>query len=136
MYQHLHNIVICGDMANNNDGYETGKSTFFVVLKSPSPLPVTQRVDTSIPLPKTRHVLFNKPESSSHQKSHSMRSTGSNSSHLEDLQLMENGNMNDKISITFRELHDSYGKPILKDFSLWKCDQRDKTTKTENIITF
>ncbi|KAJ8973687.1 hypothetical protein NQ317_013392 [Molorchus minor] len=96
-----------------------------------------QGVNTPIPPPRNRHNPFNKPESNPHQRSHSMRSTGSNSSRLEDSQIMEDGNINAKNSITFRELHNSYGRPILKDFNLWKHDHREKNDKNiGNLISF
>lgn len=41
-----------------------------------------------------------------------------------------------KISITFRELHNSYGRPILKDFNVWKHEQKEKVdNNVENLIT-
>lgn len=40
-----------------------------------------------------------------------------------------------KISITFRELHNSYGRPILTDFNSWKHEQRTlKEKMEENLI--
>ncbi|KAJ8926641.1 hypothetical protein NQ314_020975 [Rhamnusium bicolor] len=116
--------------------YESGKSKFFVVLETPLPLPLVQNVNSPVPPPRTRHNPFNKPDNNPHQRSHSMRSTGSNSSRLDDSRLLEN-NSGTKISITFRELHNSYGRPILKDFNFWKHEQREKLdSNVDNLITF
>lgn len=42
-----------------------------------------------------------------------------------------------KITITFRELHNSYGRPILKDYNFWKYEQKEKVENaSENLITF
>lgn len=42
-----------------------------------------------------------------------------------------------KASITFWELHNSYGRPILKDFNVWKHEQKDKTDNSvANLIQF
>lgn len=42
-----------------------------------------------------------------------------------------------KASITFWELHNSYGRPILKDFNLWKHEQKDKVdNNVSNLIQF
>lgn len=55
----------------------------------------------------------------------------------------ENSRHNDsssKVSISFWELHNSYGRPILSDFNAWKHDQRKQREKLEslqpNLINF
>ncbi|XP_018570829.1 sesquipedalian-1 [Anoplophora glabripennis] len=106
------------------------------IEETPLPLPLAQGVNSPVPPPRTRHNPFNKPDNNPHQRSHSMRSTSSNSSRLEDTRLVEN-NASAKVSITFRELHNSYGRPILKDFNFWKHEQREKVdNSTDNLITF
>lgn len=51
----------------------------------------------------------------------------------------DNTRLNDappsKATITFWELHNSYGRPILTDFNSWKHAQRLQREKTESIAT-
>ncbi|KAJ8916086.1 hypothetical protein NQ315_004452 [Exocentrus adspersus] len=124
-------------MDSDTGSYEIGRSTFFVPLETPLPLPLNQGVNSPVPPPRTRHNPFNKPESNPHQRSHSMRSTTSSTSgRLEDSRVLESSGSS-KVSITFRELHGSYGRPILKDFNLWKHEQREKADSgADNLITF
>ncbi|VEN45754.1 unnamed protein product [Callosobruchus maculatus] len=110
------------------------------IEETPLPLPLAQGTNSPVPPPRTRHNPFNKPDNNSHQRSHSMRSIGSNSSRAEDSNRISEQSMasptSSKISITFRELHNSYGRPILKDFNLWKHEKREKIDNVENLISF
>lgn len=43
-----------------------------------------------------------------------------------------------KASISFWELHNSYGRPILSDLNAWKHEQRkqlEKMTNVDNLIS-
>ncbi|KAJ8953887.1 hypothetical protein NQ318_019127 [Aromia moschata] len=60
------------------------------IEETPLPLPLPQGVNSPVPPPRTRHNPFNKVENNPHQRSHSMRSTGSNSGRLEEGRLAEN----------------------------------------------
>lgn len=59
------------------ENYEVGQSKFYVVLETPLPLP--QTVSSPVPPPRQRHNPFNKPESTPHQRSHSVRSSNNSS---------------------------------------------------------
>ncbi|RZC37041.1 PH domain containing protein [Asbolus verrucosus] len=103
-----------------------------------TPLPVTQPVSSPVPPPRHRHNPFNKPESTTpHQRSHSLRSSN-NSLRLDDK--FSDGVPLSKISITFRELHNAYGRPILRDFNVWKNEQKLLSEKvahaSDNLISF
>nr|CAI5851129.1 unnamed protein product [Callosobruchus analis] len=52
------------------------------IEETPLPLPLAQGTSSPVPPPRTRHNPFNKPDNNPHQRSHSMRSIGSNSSKL------------------------------------------------------
>ncbi|XP_019870137.1 sesquipedalian-1 [Aethina tumida] len=89
-----------------------------------TPLPLAQAVNSPIPPPR-RHNPFNRPDNSPHQRSQSVRS---NSGRIEDCRIVDS-----KTSISFKELHNWYGRPILKDFNIWKHQQR---MATDNLISF
>lgn len=55
-------------------------NTFCDPAETPLPLPLTQGMNSPVPPPRTRHNPFNKLDPNNHQRSHSMRSTNSNSS--------------------------------------------------------
>jgi hypothetical protein len=132
------------------DNYEIGTSKFYVVLETP--LPLTQAVNSPVPPPRQRHNPFNKPEGNTpHQRSHSLRSSN-NSGNLRkarasagcdgsdfSLRLDERPVPASKISITFRELHNAYGRPILRDFNFWKNEKKhllEKSQTVDNLISF
>ncbi|KAJ3623984.1 hypothetical protein MTP99_017643 [Tenebrio molitor] len=117
-----------------------------------TPLPLTQAVNSPVPPPRQRHNPFNKPEGNTpHQRSHSLRSTN-NSGNLRkarasagcdggdfSLRLDERPVPASKISITFRELHNAYGRPILRDFNFWKNEKKhllEKSQTVDNLISF
>ncbi|XP_044252334.1 sesquipedalian-1 [Tribolium madens] len=102
-----------------------------------TPLPLAQAVSSPVPPPRQRHNPFNKPESTPHQRSHSLRSSN-NSVRLEESQVAETIPAS-KITITFRELHNAYGRPILRDFNFWKNEQKqmlEKSQTVDNLISF
>lgn len=92
-----------------------------------TPIPLAQAVGSPVPPPRQRHNPFNKPDSNPHQRSHSMRSApgrmDDNTRHS-DLQ-------SSKATISFWELHNSYGRPILTDFNAWKHAQRLQREKVD-----
>ncbi|CAH1178916.1 unnamed protein product [Phaedon cochleariae] len=109
------------------------------IEETPSALTTSLPLGSPVPPPRTRHNPFNKPDMNPHQRSHSLRSNSSNSSHLDDSRFSENKQTPaaSKIVITFRELHNTYGRPILKDFNCWKHEQKEKQeNNTENLISF
>ncbi|XP_023022677.1 sesquipedalian-1-like [Leptinotarsa decemlineata] len=109
------------------------------IEETPLPLPSSQVMSSPVPPPRTRHNPFNKPEINPHQRSNSLRSTCSNSSRLDETRYSENNlavAATPKISISFRELHNSYGRPILKDFNYWKHERKEKSETVENLISF
>ncbi|CAG9827440.1 unnamed protein product [Diabrotica balteata] len=109
------------------------------VEETPMPISSPQPVGSPVPPPRTRHNPFNRPENNPHQRSHSLRSTGSAASRLGENRLSDNNaasSSSSKITITFRELHNSYGRPILKDYNYWKYEQKEKSDTTENLISF
>lgn len=118
----MENSVFYTDVTDEN----VGNSQWYVVLEQP--LPITQQAAGSpVPPPRQRHNPFNKPEVSPHQRSHSLRSAPG--------RMDESANTSSKISISFRELHNSYGRPILTDFNSWKHEQRIlKEKMEENLI--
>ncbi|KAK9513033.1 hypothetical protein O3M35_001315 [Rhynocoris fuscipes] len=81
-------------------------------------VPVSEEaVNTSghpVPPPRTRHNPFNRAlTSTSHNRSHSIRSAPGRTDHD-----------NYRQKITFRELHNIYSRRILQDFNEWKYQQR------------
>ncbi|CAH0563747.1 unnamed protein product [Brassicogethes aeneus] len=91
-----------------------------------TPLPVTQAANSPVPPPR-RHNPFNKVDNSNpHQRSQSVRSTG----RIDDCKIVDS-----KTSISFKELHNWYGRPILKDFNIWKHQQKDQNPEV-NLISF
>ncbi|CAG9860583.1 unnamed protein product [Phyllotreta striolata] len=107
-----------------------------------TPIQVTnsQPAGSPVPPPRTRHNPFNRPENSAHQRSHSLRGSSSTTSSRMNEMRNSDSNINaaagsgsvPKITITFRELHNSYGRPILKDYNCWKYEHKDN----ENLISF
>ncbi|XP_018318949.1 sesquipedalian-1-like [Agrilus planipennis] len=98
------------------------------------PLPVAPVQGSPVPPPRQRHNPFNKPDNNPHQRSHSMRSAPG--------RIDETNRQSDsaptKASISFWELHNSYGRPILSDYNAWKHSLRLKrensTAETGNLI--
>ncbi|CAH1104388.1 unnamed protein product [Psylliodes chrysocephalus] len=110
-----------------------------------TPMQVTnsQPAGSPIPPPRTRHNPFNRPDNNPHQRSHSLRaSSSSNSGRMGEIRHSDSTTnattgSSPKITITFRELHNSYGRPILKDYNFWKYEQKEKVENaSENLITF
>jgi len=106
---------------------------------TPVPIPVTQTQTSPVAPPRTRHNPFNKPENISHNRPHSMRNANPNKpdepNRFSDPSSASSPSP--KVSITFRELHNSYGRPILQDFNIWKRHQRDKAeSAVGNLISF
>lgn len=64
--------------------------------------------------PRTRHNPFNRNPPTNHNRSHSIRSAPGRTDH--------DGQRQHKIS--FRELHNHFGRPILHDLSEWRHRQR------------
>ncbi|XP_017782426.1 PREDICTED: sesquipedalian-1-like [Nicrophorus vespilloides] len=92
-----------------------------------TPNQLSQVVGSPIPPPRQRHNPFNKLDNN-HQRSHSFRS-----GRIEDT--TRHSESPQKVS--FRELHNFYGRPILTDFNAWKHEQRKKMEKHEtNLIMF
>ncbi|KAF5296437.1 hypothetical protein FQR65_LT01424 [Abscondita terminalis] len=92
-----------------------------------TPLPLAQAVGSPVPPPRQRYNPFNKPETNPHQRSHSMRSAPG--------RIDDNVRHSDaKISISFWELHNSYGRPILSDFNSWKHAQRLQKEKADSAM--
>lgn len=109
------------------------------IEETPVPVPVTQVQSSPVAPPRTRHNPFNKPENNSHHRPQSIRN--SNSARSEEpnrySEITGSSSANPKISITFRELHNSYGRPVLQDFNIWKRQQRDKVDNAVgNLISF
>ncbi|XP_022916762.1 sesquipedalian-1 isoform X1 [Onthophagus taurus] len=86
------------------------------------PLPLAQAAGSPVPPPRQRHNPFNKPESSPQVTIRSRQNR------IEDVTSRDSIA---KASITFRELHNSYGRPILVDYNSWKHDQR----KMQEVVT-
>lgn len=86
-----------------------------------APLPLAKAVGSPIPPPRQRINPFNKPENSPHQRSQSLRSA---TNRLEESTSRHENSTSNKASISFWELHNSYGRPILSDFNAWKHEQR------------
>lgn len=108
------------------------------VEETPMPITPTQSTGSPVPPPRTRHNPFNRPDNP-HQRSHSLRSNNSTASRLGDSRYPESNVANgpSKITITFRELHNSYGRPILKDYNYWKYQQKEKQdSHVDNLISF
>ncbi|KAK5641958.1 hypothetical protein RI129_010505 [Pyrocoelia pectoralis] len=123
-------------------------SFWYVPLETP--ISLAQAVGSPVPPPRQRHNPFNKPSNGPHQRSNSMRSAPGRNNYLMTnyFQFIFLGRMDDnvrnsdpqanKASISFWELHNSYGRPILTDFNSWKHAQRMQkekdTVATENLI--
>ncbi|ENN75994.1 sesquipedalian-1 [Dendroctonus ponderosae] len=106
---------------------------------TPVVVPVTQAQNSPVAPPRTRHNPFNKPDNSTHHRPYSMRnatqSKADESSRYPDQQAASPLPKN--TVITFRELHNSYGRPILQDFNIWKRQQRNKRDNAiGNLISF
>lgn len=95
-----------------------------------NPLPLAQAVGSPVPPPRQRYNPFNRSDGSVHQRSHSMRSAPSNRID-ETNRHSESGIVRNKI--TFRELHTTYGRPILTDLTAWKHAQRLQQEKLESM---
>lgn len=99
-----------------------------------TPIPLAQAVGSPVPPPRQRHNPFNKPSNSPHQRSNSMRSAPG----CIDDNVRNSDPQANKASISFWELHNSYGRPILTDFNSWKHAQRMQkekdTVATGNLI--
>ncbi|XP_050309238.1 sesquipedalian-1-like [Anthonomus grandis grandis] len=98
-----------------------------------TPVPVMQERNSPVAPPRTRHNPFNTPErparSSNARRGEDALRYFENPSTLHDVR--EKNHV-----ITFRELHNTYGRPILQDFNIWKKEQRDKLDNASaNLIT-
>ncbi|XP_060523416.1 sesquipedalian-1 isoform X2 [Cylas formicarius] len=104
------------------------------IEETPINVPVAQ--NSPVPPPRTRHNPFNKPDNNPHQRSHSMRSSNSDDTQRWSEPPSTSTASAPKISITFRELHNSYGRPVLKDLNLWRHQQKEKAEgAVENLIS-
>ncbi|GJQ81886.1 hypothetical protein Trydic_g9910 [Trypoxylus dichotomus] len=92
-----------------------------------TPLPLAQAAGSPVPPPRQRHNPFNRPENGSHQRSHSMKSVTGR------VDESKNNDSLPKASISFWELHNSYGRPILADFNSWKHEQRKHQERMEAL---
>ncbi|XP_066139797.1 sesquipedalian-1-like [Euwallacea fornicatus] len=107
------------------------------IEETPIAVPASQEQIPPVAPPRTRHNPFNKQEiGSQSNRPYTMRNSNISKSeeamkHFDSTssQLQKN------IIITFRELHNSFGRPILQDFNIWKRQQRDKVdTVVGNLI--
>ncbi|XP_014240320.1 sesquipedalian-1-like isoform X2 [Cimex lectularius] len=72
-----------------------------------------------VPPPRTRHNPFNRASpSSSHARSHSIRSAPGRTD------LDSHRQKNSSSSVSFRDVHTSFGRKILQDLNEWKHKQR------------
>ncbi|CAG9773768.1 unnamed protein product [Ceutorhynchus assimilis] len=99
-----------------------------------TPLPVQ---NVPIAPPRTRHNPFNKTENAVPPRPQSQRNPVNTSGDPSRFSEPSPAAPQPKTTITFRELHNSYGRPILQDFNIWKRQQRDKEdNEVGNLITF
>ncbi|KAF7280764.1 sesquipedalian-1-like [Rhynchophorus ferrugineus] len=100
------------------------------IEETPIVLPVAQ--NSPVAPPRTRHNPFNKPEINAQHRTPSIRA-----SKVDDLtRFSDPTNIPAVQRITFRELHSSYGRPILQDFNIWKREQREQANTVSNLISF
>ncbi|KAL1498031.1 hypothetical protein ABEB36_008893 [Hypothenemus hampei] len=94
---------------------------------TPVAVTVPQVESSPVAPPRTRHNPFNKPENSSHHRSYNVRSSGPNKAE-DGSKFFETGSglQKNPTIMTFRELHNSFGRPILQDYNIWKRQERDK----------
>ncbi|XP_030745211.1 sesquipedalian-1-like [Sitophilus oryzae] len=104
------------------------------IEETPIPVPVKEAQNSPVAPPRTRHNPFNKPEMNTHVRPASVRNTSRND---ESIRHSDPASLPPTQKITFRELHNSYGRPILQDFNIWKREQREKSDNAvTNLISF
>lgn len=96
------------------------------IEETPVPVSATEARKSPVAPPRTRSNPFNKVENNPVTRPYSTR----NASKAEDaLLIYSDGGTNQGVQkntvITFRELHNSYGRPILQDYNIWKRQQRE-----------